>query len=434
MDEQDSERVFDKEHIRIATVMYGRWRNGEAKSRLELEYFGNTTAHGKVFSTYVKRWTGIDTERQSRQSIRIEELEVILRVNGLSPGEDADLAEEYRLLANARESALAAIRIYNDPLAGYRTETFVVLMIGAWNSLLQAMLERSGTDYYERDKDGNKVWIGQREKVLGTWELVELALDRGEYRPIRANLEFFIGLRNQIAHRYLPALDTEIAGEAQAMLLNFEDILIAEFGQEATLGDCLAVPLQMSGFRNEGSLAALRKAQGQLAPDVEQYLASHREEQDDDILASPKYCRRIFFIHTAANREQSADAVVHFVSPEEVTPELAAQLAEIRVVTKPRIRPVVSGDLFRPTEVVDQVAERLPFRFKMHAHTQCWKHFKARPLEGSAEPEETDDRYCMWDRLSKGYGYTKAWVDKLVRHLSDPEGFELVVGFSPTPR
>ena len=113
-------------------------------------------------------------------------------------------------------------------MAGYRTETFIVLMVGAWNSLLQAILERGGIDYYACDASGAQELIDDRPKVRGTWELVRLALSDDEHRAVRANLDFFLKLRNQIAHRYLPALDTEIAGEAQAMLLNFEELLLAE--------------------------------------------------------------------------------------------------------------------------------------------------------------------------------------------------------------
>ena len=98
--------------------------------------------------------TGRPGYRHRWPTARIERLEVLLRARGVSPTAAGDLAEEYRLLANARESALAALRIYNDPVAGYRTEAFIVLMVGAWNSLLQAMLERSGTGYYERDEHG----------------------------------------------------------------------------------------------------------------------------------------------------------------------------------------------------------------------------------------------------------------------------------------
>ena len=92
-------------------------------------------------------------------------MEALLRARGISPTAAGDLAEEYRLLANARESALAAVRIYNDPVAGYRTETFIVLMVGAWNSLLQAILERGGIDYYACDASGAQELIDDRPKV-----------------------------------------------------------------------------------------------------------------------------------------------------------------------------------------------------------------------------------------------------------------------------
>ena len=54
---------------------------------------------------------------------------------GISPTGAGDLAEECRLLAKSREAALEAVRVYNDPLAGFRTETFIVLMVVAWNYL-----------------------------------------------------------------------------------------------------------------------------------------------------------------------------------------------------------------------------------------------------------------------------------------------------------
>ncbi|MHB1488087.1 MAG: DUF3644 domain-containing protein [Acidimicrobiales bacterium] len=77
-----------------------------------------------------------------------------MRANGIAPTEAGDLAEEHRLVAKARESALAAVRVYNDPAAGFRTETFIVLMVIAWNSLFQAILERDSLDYYVRDPNG----------------------------------------------------------------------------------------------------------------------------------------------------------------------------------------------------------------------------------------------------------------------------------------
>ena len=434
MSDTDSKPLTDEQHVRLATEMYERWKQGEKKSRLEIEYWDNPTAHGKAFTAYVKRWLGVETERQSSQSIRIAELEALLRANGVSPTEAGDLAEEYRLLAKSREAALAAVRVYNDPLAGFRTETFIMLMIVAWNSLFQAVLERARTDYYERDEHGAQILIEGRAKVIDTWQLVERTLTDDEYRDVRANLDFFLKLRNQIAHRYLPALDVAVTGEAQAMLLNFEELLVAQFGDEAALGDRLAVPLQLSGFRNDGALRSLRKAQAHLPTDVAEFLAGHRAELDDDVLESPRYCLQIFFVPVTANRERSANAVVRFVPPDKVTPEIEEQLAKMGVVTKRRITPVASADLLRPTEVVNLVAERLPYRFTMDTHTKCWHHYGVRPPYGAGEPEATDDRYCRWDRLMRGYGYTQAWVDKLVRNLSEDDQYEAVVGYAPDRR
>lgn len=420
------------EHRAIAQEMYDRWSAGEPKSRLEIEYWDNATSHGKAFSTYIDRWLGVSTERKSVQTLHIEWLESLLRAHGLSPDPSGELSEEFRLLAKAREAALAALRIYNDPTSGFRTESFIVLMIVAWNSLLQAMLERDDLDYFERSEDGEVVKIDGRPKVLDTWQLVILALPGKSGKAIRANLDFFLRLRHQIAHRYLPALDRAIVAEAQSLLLNFETLITEQFGEAAALGDELSVPLQLSRFKEPSRAEALKRAQAQLPVDVMDFLTRHRAEVPDDVLRSPEYALRLFFVPITANRERSADAVVDFLRPGDVTPDLEATLREVAVVTKPKRIPVASDDLFRPTEVVEQVRVALPFRFTTDTHTRSWKYYKVRPETDAAERDATDPRYCRYDRLSNGYGYTQAWIDKLVDDLSDPDVYERVVGLRPS--
>lgn len=429
-----TDEISDDEHRSVAADMYARWEAGESKSSLEIEVWSDATSHGKRFTAYVRRWLGRETERKSGQTEQIERLESLLRVHGISPTDAGDLDEEYRLLAKAREAALAAIRVYNDPLAGFRTETFIVLMVIAWNSLFQAMLEQEGTDYYERDDLGKQLLIDGRPRVRDTWELVKLALPGHEKQAVRANLDFFLRLRHLIAHRYLPALDVQVVSEAQAMLLNLENLLVGQFGEEAALGDRLCVPLQLSGFRGDGSLTSLRRAQAQLPTDVQEFLCRHREEVPEEVLRSPEYALQIFFVPVTANRERSADALVQFVRPGELTPEMEAALQNLAVVTKPKRVAVASDDLLRPTEVVNLVRERLPFRFTSDTHQRAWKHYGVRPATGSAEPEATDERYCKWDRLLRGYGYTRAWVERLVTDLSDASEYERVVGFAPEAR
>ena len=60
------------------------------------------------------------------------------------------------------------------------------------------------------------------------------------------NLEFFVGLRNKIEHRFLPQLDPDIFGECQAMLINFETLLSEEFGAKQAVGADFPFALQFS--------------------------------------------------------------------------------------------------------------------------------------------------------------------------------------------
>lgn len=215
------------------------------------------------------------------------------------------------------------------------------------------------------------------------------------------------------------------------MLLNFENLLVEEFGAEAALGDRLSVPLQLSGFRNRGAMRSLKQAQAQLPADVQDFLATARADLPDDILRSPEYALQIFFVPVSANRESAADAVVQFIRPEDVTPEVEETLQDLAVVTKPKRVAVASDDLLRPSEVVAAVSQQLPYRFTTDTHQRAWKYYKVRPATGSAEPEATDERYCRWDRLLRGYGYTNAWVRLLVKELKNPATYQTVVGFPP---
>lgn len=421
------ESLNDDDHRRVAKEMFDRWQAGEPKSALEIEYWDNPTSHGKAFTAYVKKWLGVSTEGRSRQAQRIEELERLLRVHGISPSDSDELSVEYLLVAKARESALAALRAFNDPSSGYRTEQFILLMVIAWNSLIQAILERDKVDYFDRDADGKIRTVEGRPRILDTDELIDLAGEERLHPSVAENLRYFLRLRNRIAHRYLPALDAPTAGYAQSMLINFEELLVGDFGAESALGDELYLPLQIGKFRREPEL---KRVQAQLPLDIIEFLDRERQQVPEEILGDARYCMRIFFVSTTANRESSADASVTFVKADEVSEELLAALPHAAVVTKPKRVAVASDDLLRPSEVVERLKSRLDVRFTMDTHTRCWKYFKVRPPSGAGEPEATDQRYCRYDKLAGGHGYTSAWVEKLAHDLCDEATYARVVGRS----
>lgn len=423
--------MSDDEHRALASEMLARWEEGESKSRLEVEYWDDATSHGKAFSAYVRKWLDLETERTSVQSERIAELEEKLRIHGIAPDDPESVSEDYQLVAACREAALAAIRVYNDPTAGFRTETFTVLMIIAWNGLCQAMLHRRDIDYFEYDDNGDQVLIDGRPKARDPAWLVGRALEGGDKAAMRANIDFFLGLRNLISHRYLPAVDTAVVSEAQALLLNLEKMLVEQFGTNARLGNRLAVPLQLSEFHETTAMKSIKDLQARLPPDVVDFLDRHRKDLPEDIVRSSEYALQIFFVPVAANRERAAEAVVRFVKPGALTQELEEMLQQIAVVTKPKQVSVASHDLMLPSEVVRKVAAQLPQRFTMDTHTRCWKYFKVRPPTNAGEPTATDDRYCVYDSLSRQYGYKKAWVKKLIRDLKEPETYNAIAGFRP---
>jgi hypothetical protein len=407
--------MSDDEHRAVATEMCARWEAGESKSALEIEYWADATSHGKRFSAYARRWLGRQTERKSGQTTEIERLQALLRARGVSPSDTGDIDEHFLSLARARESALAAVRVYADPVAGFRSETFIQLMLVAWSALFQAMLEREG-----------------RPVVEDPAALAALALPDPASDAVRANLDFFLRLRDLIAHRYLPSLDGHIVAEAQALLVNFENLVVGQFGAEAALGERLCVPVALHRFGDQAS--GVRPATSpQLPADIQAFLSHHREHVSEAVLRSPEYALQVFFVAVPASRQRPGDAG-RYVVPAGAVPAVVADALQLLLATsEPEpVAPTAAAEaLLRPAEVVVAVRRRLPYRFTSDTHQRAWKHYRVRPAAGSAEPEATDERYCRWDH---GYGYTQEWVERLVTDLSDPARYESVAGFPPEPR
>ena len=152
------------------------------------------------------------------------------------------------LLNKSRESALLAVEVYNKPNTTFRTGGYIVLMIIAWTALFHAIFERRKIKYFYKEKNKRRYKKVDGEKKA--WELKECLREyyKDKNPPERKNLEFFIKLRNKIEHRFLPQLDVDIFGECQAMLINYENLLTAEFGDKYALKENLVFTLQFSSY------------------------------------------------------------------------------------------------------------------------------------------------------------------------------------------
>lgn len=147
-----------------------------------------------------------------------------------------------------------------------------------------------------------------------------------------------------------------------------------------------------------------------------------------------KYSFSVYLVPRVVNRQSAADVAVQFVKVDEASKEELERLEKLNVLIREKQIPISNLGLFKPSEVVEKLRERLPYKLTMYTHTIAWKHYKVRPAYGDSHPEYTISEYCVLDEVHRDYVYTPAWVDKLATDLSNPQTYESVVGQPPTPK
>ena len=334
-------------------------------------------------------------------------------------------------LLKARDAALAAVDNYNRPATSFRTRTFVLLMTVAWMSYFHAVFyDKKVKPWYVESGSGKGTRYERVDGDLKHWELSKCVKEYwdNQHPPSRKNIEFFLGLRNKIEHRYYPELDPALYGECQAMLMNFEDMLVKEFGTDMALLDQVGVALQFSALRPHQQEEALRRLQSAVLDDVRDYIQTFRAGLTPEILDSSQFALRVFLIPKLENTPNLTDISVEFVPYDPSSPTEMEELRRVTALIREKRVPVASKGLLKPKTVVTRVQEGLPFQFTMDAHTRCWRHYKVRPPASSEHPENTRADFCIYDEFAQGYGYTEAWVKYLCRKLADPAEYQAVTG------
>jgi hypothetical protein len=336
-----------------------------------------------------------------------------------------------------RSAAIAAVDTYNRPGPHFRTAHFIVLINIAWTALFHAIFYHRGRRPWFR-----KAGIGKGvryQKVDGEpkhWDLMECLRQffQDKNPPDRKNLEFLIELRNKIEHRHLPELDAALYGECQAALLNLESLLTQEFGQRYALAEQLAVSLQFSQVLPEEKIKAAKSMASASTRSVIDYIERFRGGLDTSILNSMRYSFSVFLVPRVANRQSASDVAVQFVKVDEASSEELQRLTNLNVLIREKHIPIANLGCYRAGEVVAELKPRLPFPINQAVHTRAWHCYSVRPSKGDAHPERTRPEYCVYDQTHEDYVYTKAWVEKLARDLSDASEYERVVGHPPIQR
>jgi hypothetical protein len=334
----------------------------------------------------------------------------------------------HQLQASKGEARLA-VDLYNRTGTERRLEAFVVHMMLAWVKALQARWGRDDLDVFERDERGRR----QRGQY-GDFLTISLGkMLRKEFKPkdpVRKNIEFFIGLRNRIEHRYDAETALLVSGKTEALMLNYEDYLTDIFGIGEGLADELRFPIFVSSITGD-AVTAIKEVRKRVPMSVRTYIEKFDADLDDAVAEDGRYEFRVTLIPQVGPKS-SADAAINFVRLDELTPEQREELERIQAIVRYKQVPVTDMG-FLPGEVAAEISRRLGIKFTISDHTKCWQHFAIRPPKNEAHPEKTNADFCIYSKAFRRYTFTPSWVEKLARDLDEPKRHRAILGRRPTP-
>lgn len=301
------------------------------------------------------------------------------------------------LLTKSREAALCAIRVFNDPQVGFKSETYIVLMIIAWTYLLHAYF-RSISIEYRYFKQGAKRRIFDRTKhgAHKYWELERCLNDERSPvdRDTANNLRFLIGLRHEIEHQMTRSLDNYLSGRYQACAMNYNDHLKKLFGKRYGIDEQLTYSIQFVKL-SEAQIAGA-KPETTIPERLRSYVASFDAGLSHEEYNSERYAFRLLFKRKLVNRPGQADKVIEFIDPNS---ELAKAIDKEYWVKKEVEKPK-----FRAKDVVAEVRKAGFKKFRVSPeHVDMWK------TEDAKNP-------------GKGYGveiqgswfWYQSWIDRCI--------------------
>jgi Protein of unknown function (DUF3644) len=332
-------------------------------------------------------------------------------------------------LQASKDEVRLAVDLYNRIGQERQLEAFVVHMSLGWLKLIQAEYEKKG-----KERDLYTLRNGRRQRTTdGDWLMKSLsALLAERYKdsdPIRRNVEFFLGLRHKIEHRYDRDVAALVAGKTQALVLNYEREIVRLFGDEEGLAEELRLPVFLSSITDD-AVEAIKRVRGRVPRAVLDYVQDQDAAIDPAVAADNSYEFRLYLIPQTSSASD-ADAAMTFVRLDDLDHEQRAKVDAAMTIIREKQVPVSNLDSLLPTLVVQRVKVEAQIRFSMTDHTSCWQHFEVRPPERDEHPERTKEQFCRWDSTFKRWVYTEAWVAYLVRKLGDADLHREILGRDP---
>lgn len=295
------------------------------------------------------------------------------------------------LVKKSRESALAAVQIFNNPSMSFKSEAYIVLMIIAWTYLLHAYYRKENVEYRYFEMQGTRKKFHKTAKgAFKYWELERcLNCDKSPIDKDTANnLRFLIGLRHEIEHQMTNRIDDLLSARFQACCLNYNEYLKKYFGDDLGIEKHLSFSLQFSSI-DEEQKEMLIDQEG-LPKNISSFILDFDQALSDEDFANPKYAYRILFVPKSTNKKGQADKVIEFVKSDSPLAEgLNRQYAVIKETEKIK---------YLPGQVVAKMAEEGFTNINMHKHTKLVNQFDARNPANGLSVLVADKQYYYYEK------------------------------------
>lgn len=275
------------------------------------------------------------------------------------------------LIKQSRESALAAVQIFNNPMITFKSESFIVLTIISWTYLMHAYFRSKKIEYRYYDmKKSVRRYQKTKSGAYKHWEL-EKCLNHEDSpldKDTTNNLKFLIGLRHEIEHQMSSNIDDILSARFQASCLNYNKYIIELFGKNYSIAKYLSFSLQFSTINTEQK--ELLEEHTELPANILSYVKTFDDGLSMEEYNSPEYAYRVLFVPKLANHKGQADKVIEFVKGDSpLAKGINKEYAVIKETEKQK---------YRPSKVIEIMHSEGFNKFKMQSHTNLWKEVEGK--------------------------------------------------------
>lgn len=336
-------------------------------------------------------------------------------------------------LDEARRQALVAIDFYNRPGDRRSFSDFIVHIHLAWQNLLHADRMRRKAEIFYRDSGGRRLFRRNPDGSKKTWDLSKcLKHEFKDTDPIRANVEFFIGLRNHVEHRFQDSVLVATAAETHACIINFEAELVRRFGSGETLGSELKFPVFVQSL-SPSRYEEQRNLRRGLPVTVSTFITEFQVGLTDFIRSDERFAYRLLLLPMKGPKTE-ADLALNFVRQEDLSKEeLQALLGqEGSVIVAEKYREVTHGDETLPKTAAEAVEERIAFKFSVNDFTTVRKAWQIGPAKsGDKDQLPNSDNYCLYSPAFKQFVYRSTLVQRMAEAVDTAEKYQALLHRPP---